>query len=148
MEIFTIGYEGLSQIDFLKYLKHYKINLIADVRHLPLSRKKGFSKSSLDETLNKRNIEYINYRGLGTSKQMRNMLISTGDYKTFFNEYKKEIRCKSENINDLYKILVDGKRIALLCYERDAKKCHRSVVADEIKKLNGNGLKITHIKPI
>jgi len=148
MEIFTIGYEGLSQIDFLKYLKHHKINLIADVRHLPLSRKKGFSKSSLGETLNKRNIEYKNHRGLGTSKQMRNMLNTTGDYKIFFNEYKKEIRCKSENIIDLYKILVAGKRVALLCYERDAKKCHRSVVADEIKKLNGNGLKITHIKPI
>ena len=55
MEIYTIGYEGLNQKEFLAWLQHYKINVIADVRQLPLSRKKGFSKNSLNESLAKNN---------------------------------------------------------------------------------------------
>ncbi|MBU4403961.1 MAG: DUF488 domain-containing protein, partial [Actinobacteria bacterium] len=51
--IYTIGYEGLSQKVFLAWLNRYDINVIADVRHLPLSRKKGFSKNSLNELLAK-----------------------------------------------------------------------------------------------
>ncbi len=68
MKIYTIGYEGLKQKAFLAWLQRYEINVIADVRRLPLSRKKGFSKNSLNELLAKNNIEYISYRELGTSK--------------------------------------------------------------------------------
>ena len=45
MDLFTIGYEGLDQRQFIAHLVHNKISVVADVRHLPLSRKKGFSKS-------------------------------------------------------------------------------------------------------
>jgi uncharacterized protein (DUF488 family) len=32
-----------------------------------------------------------------------------------------------------------------MCYEADAKKCHRNILAEEIKKIGGNGLEITHL---
>lgn len=147
MEIYTIGYEGLNQKAFLAWLQRYKINVIADVRQLPLSRKKGFSKNSLNESLAKNNIEYISYRELGTSKEMRSKLLSTGDYKKFFKEYKNKICDKTEQINELYEIVNSGKKIALLCFEHDAHKCHRKIIADEITKIDENGLKIKHIKP-
>ena len=147
MEIYTIGYEGLNQKEFLAWLQHYKINVIADVRQLPLSRKKGFSKNSLNESLAKNNIEYISYRELGTSKEMRSKLLLTGNYKQFFKEYKNKICDKTEQINELYEIVNSGKKIALLCFEHDAHKCHRKIIADEITKIDGNGLKIKHIKP-
>jgi uncharacterized protein (DUF488 family) len=41
-----------------------------------------------------------------------------------------------------------GRNVALLCFERNPQKCHRKVVADELRKLDGNGLKIEHIVPI
>ena len=47
MEIFTIGYEGIDRHQFLAWLNNYNINVVADVRNLPLSRKKGFSKTAL-----------------------------------------------------------------------------------------------------
>lgn len=147
MEIYTIGYEGLNQKAFLAWLQRYEINVIADVRRLPLSRKKGFSKTSLNESLVKNNIEYISYRELGTSKEMRSKLLSTGNYKKFFKEYKNKICDKTEQINELYEIVNSGKKIALLCFEHDAHKCHRKIIADEITKIDGNGLKIKHIKP-
>ena len=42
MEIYTIGYEGLNQKAFLAWLQRYEINVIADVRQLPLKIKNIF----------------------------------------------------------------------------------------------------------
>ena len=47
--ITTIGYEGSTIGDFVAALRHASINVLIDVRELPLSRKKGFSKNQLAE---------------------------------------------------------------------------------------------------
>ena len=89
MEIFTIGYECFDQHQFLTWLNSHNINVVADVRNLPLSRKKGFSKTALSTELDKNNIEYVNYRKLGAPKELRSFLLETKDYHTFFKKYKK-----------------------------------------------------------
>jgi uncharacterized protein (DUF488 family) len=148
MNLFTIGYEGLDQRQFMAHLAHNKISVVADVRHLPLSRKKGFSKSSLAEMLNENDIEYISLRDLGTSKDMRNTLYATKNYAAFFKDYKKLIADKKESLDKILNFLEEGQNVSLLCFERDPDLCHRKIVAEEIRKRNGNGLKINHIKPI
>ncbi len=40
MDLFTIGYEGLDQGQFLSLLVHHSVDVVADVRKLPASRKK------------------------------------------------------------------------------------------------------------
>jgi uncharacterized protein (DUF488 family) len=45
--IATIGYEGSTIDDFVVALLHVSIDVLIDVRDLPLSRKKGFSKNQL-----------------------------------------------------------------------------------------------------
>ncbi len=47
MSIFTIGYEGLDLAAFTGLLARHGIETVVDVRELPLSRKKGFSKQAL-----------------------------------------------------------------------------------------------------
>lgn len=148
MDLFTIGYEGLDQRQFMAHLAHNNISVIADVRHLPLSRKKGFSKSSLTEMLNKNNIEYISLRELGTSKDMRNKLYETRNYAAFFDEYRKLMADKKESLDRILELLENGQKVSLLCFERDPELCHRKIVAEEVKKRNNNGLRINHIKPI
>jgi uncharacterized protein (DUF488 family) len=49
------------------------------------------------------------------------------------------------DIDEILNIVNEGKKVALLCYEKNPEKCHRSVVANEIKKRDGNGLKIKHL---
>ena len=66
MELYTIGYEGLNEKSFLAWLNRYHISIVADVRQIPLSRKKGFSKTALNKILSKHNINYINFQSLGT----------------------------------------------------------------------------------
>ena len=148
MTIFTIGYEGLTADSFIKYLKRYKISCIADVRHLPLSRKKGFSKTAMSELLGSENIRYDSYRDLGTSKEMRDKLYKDYDYRSFFKAYAKSLAGKEATIDKILSDVTHGENVALLCFEKEATKCHRSILARAIKKRDGNGLEIKHIKPI
>ena len=148
MNIYTIGYEGMDQKLFMAYLKRFNISYIADVRHRPLSRKKGFSMTAMAEMLNLNDIEYKNFKELGTSKEMRDKLHSTSDYRSFFIEYKKTIKEHTAQIDEILKIVNQGHNVALLCFEKEADKCHRKVVAEEIKNRDGNGMMIKHIKSL
>lgn len=148
MTLYTIGYEGLDQKIFMAYLKRFNITFIADVRHRPLSRKKGFSKTAMSEMLKAEEIEYKNFKELGTSKEMRDKLYSTGNYKAFFTAYKKLIVDQADSLDEILDIVNQGHNVALLCFEKEAEKCHRKIVAEEVKKKDNNGLTIEHIKSL
>ena len=45
--VFTIGYEGTDIERFIATLKIVDVKVLADVRAVALSRKKGFSKNAL-----------------------------------------------------------------------------------------------------
>ena len=45
--IWTIGYEQATQASVIDALKAAGVEVLADIRYLPLSRRPGFSKSSL-----------------------------------------------------------------------------------------------------
>ena len=143
--LYTIGYEGIDQKDFFNCLKRNNISVVADVRHLPLSRKKGFSKTSLSEFLSVKNIDYINYRELGADKKIRDRLKENGDYDKFFKAMARSVMKHKEQLREINQMLYDGKKVALMCFEKNFKFCHRKIVALGVKKINGNGLKIKHL---
>ena len=82
-EIFTIGYEGRGVEEFISQLKHFHITRLIDVREIPLSRKKGFSKSALKERLEAEKIEYLHFKSLGSPSSIRNKLKQTETTITF-----------------------------------------------------------------
>lgn len=143
--LYTIGYEGVNLEGFLDCLRRNNISVIADVRNLPFSRKKGFSKTSLSEFLSDNDIDYINYRELGADKKLRDRLKESGDYNTFFKVMAVSVLMHKEQLAEINKMVCDGKNVALMCFEKDFKLCHRKVVALGVKKINGNGLKIKHL---
>ena len=49
--IYTIGYEGATVDEVIGALSRVGVEQVIDVRQLPLSRRPGFSKSSLAATL-------------------------------------------------------------------------------------------------
>ena len=148
MEVFTIGYEGLRQDSFIAHLKYWKIDVVADVRDRPLSRKKGFSLTPLKDLLKEHGIEYLSCKDLGAPKELREELYSTWNYQRFFKKYKKTILNGNHSIDHIYDMILDNRRVALLCFERNPDTCHRKVVAEKLKGINGNGMKIVHIKPL
>lgn len=146
MELYTIGYEGLNQQGFLSLLSHYGISVVADVRRVPSSRKKGFSKSGLEKCLSQENIGYISIRDLGTPKDMRARLKASGDYEGFFDEFREMLTERQEHLSNIMALVQNGEKVGLLCFEQDAYKCHRKIVAEEVRRMDGNGLRIHHLR--
>jgi uncharacterized protein (DUF488 family) len=143
-EVLTIGYEGRNIGEFVSRLKNYNVTRLIDVREIPLSRKRGFSKTTLKERLQTEGIEYIHLRSLGSPSEIRNKLKTDWDYDYFFKAYGNYLSQNQDVIAETYNYITDGVN-CLMCFERHANECHRSAVALKIKEHDGNGLKITHI---
>jgi uncharacterized protein (DUF488 family) len=71
MSIYTIGYEGLDMNGFLTLLRTSDVETVVDIRELPLSRKPGFSKNGLGDTLNLNGFEYLHVPELSCPKPIR-----------------------------------------------------------------------------
>lgn len=133
--VYTIGYEGYNIEKFVKKLKDSNIQQLIDVREIALSRKNGFSKGILESELKKGGIRYKHYPSLGSPKEIRHQLHQDLDYKKFFDEYKLHVKDKDvqESIKDV-EGLSKVRKTVLLCFEKDFKFCHRSIIAEELKK--------------
>src|SRR3990167_584374 len=142
--LYTIGYEGRSIDDFVTILKNAGVTRLIDVREIPLSRKRGFSKSSLKQRLEEENIEYAHYKALGSPTEIRHKLRADWDYDHFFEAFSSYLAGKMDVIEEVYEYLSDGIN-CLMCFEQIPEQCHRSCVAKKIKERDGNGLLIKDI---
>lgn len=134
--LFNIGYEGKSVEQFINLLVINDIKLLIDVRKNALSKKYGFSKSQLSRTCESMNIKYVHSPGLGINSDKRKDLKSVADYNRLFSEYETTVLPNARNnINDILKNLGVYKRVALMCFERDAFLCHRGRVVNYLNKL-------------
>lgn len=142
--LFTMGYEGREIDEFVERLKQYGITRMIDVRDLPLSRKKGFSKSALQERLQREQIEYVHIKALGCPPPIRNQVKADGDYEAFFTAYSRYLSDNMDVIGRMRGYLSDG-NVCLICYERSHKACHRSIVASKVREYFGTGVLVKHI---
>ncbi|MRU14747.1 DUF488 domain-containing protein [Roseovarius sp. A21] len=130
-ELYTIGYEGASAEQLIETLCNLQIKVLVDVRELPLSRKKGLSKTSLGQALNDRGIQYLHLKKLGDPKQGRDAA-KAGDYVTFEKVFLQHLNTADaqNSLSELLKI-AGSQKTCILCFERCAHVCHRSYIADE-----------------
>src|ERR1041385_3912514 len=63
--LFTIGYEGRALDELIAMLSAERVERVIDIRELPLSRRRGFSKTPLGEALRAAGIEYVHMRSAG-----------------------------------------------------------------------------------
>ena len=133
--LFTIGYEQAKPAAVLNELKRAKIDLLIDTRAVAASRRPGFSKKQLAAALDEQGIAYIHLQKLGTPAEGR-AAAKSGDTDTLWKIYDKHIKKAEpqEELGELVKLIKSGKRIALLCYCRDPKTCHRSRIVANVKK--------------
>jgi uncharacterized protein (DUF488 family) len=119
----------------LNELEQAKIELLVDTRAVAASRRPGFSKRQLAAELANVGIGYVHLQKLGTPAEGRQAARS-GDYATLWRIYDKHIKKPEpqEELAELVRLIKSGKRIALLCYCRDPKGCHRSRIVANVKK--------------
>ncbi len=133
--LFTIGYELAKPDAVLGELKRAKVKLLVDTRAVAASRRPGFSKRQLAASLDEKGIAYLHLQKLGTPAEGREAARS-GDYKTLWRIYDKHIKTAEAQaeLAELIALVKSGKRICLLCYERDPAQCHRTRIAVNVKK--------------
>ena len=135
----TIGYEGDSIEAYLNKLIENDIRLLVDVRKNPISRKYGFSKRTLSSLLGKMGIDYFHIPELGIQSSDRQELNTQSDYDKLFEKYEKTVlRDQQESLEKLFDLFTENRRIAITCYEKDPRQCHRSRVANAIESLAKN----------
>lgn len=143
---FTIGYEGQNFEHYLNRLIRNNVKLLCDVRKNPLSRKYGFSKSTLSDSLSKLGIDYMHLPELGIVSEKRQELKTQSDYDKLFDEYEKTTLKENSNaINQLHSLMERYKRVAITCFEAEPCQCHRGRVAKALSKLPEWDCPIRHI---
>jgi uncharacterized protein (DUF488 family) len=135
--IYTIGYEGADVAGFVAALKTAGVRLVLDIRAVPASRKKGFSKSPLAAHLADAGIGYRHLRGLGTPKRGREAA-RRGDLATFEAVFRSHLD-EPEALLDFGEAceLAEREPVCLLCMERDPHHCHRLIVAERMAAKTG-----------
>ena len=63
--VFTVGYEGRTPDELIELLARKGVRRVVHVRALPLSRRRGFSKTPLREALGAHGIDYVHLRDAG-----------------------------------------------------------------------------------
>ncbi|MDT3726493.1 DUF488 family protein [Streptomyces sp. DSM 41972] len=132
--LWSAGYEGRDIDSFVASLLDSRIDVVADVRLTPISRKKGFSKTRLGQALAEAGIEYTHLRGLGNPKNNRAPFWD-GRLDVGRARFRGVLRSE-EAQTDLERLAEHARqsRVAVLCFEKDESRCHRQVVLDTVRK--------------
>jgi uncharacterized protein (DUF488 family) len=130
-ELFTIGYEGRTQADLIESLQQAGVSRVVDVRELPLSRKKGFSKTPLAAALASSGIAYEHARALGNPKKYRERY-KAGDTEGGASDYRRHLHNGSSWALIELADSIAGEKTCLLCFEEQHDLCHRAVIAGAI----------------
>jgi uncharacterized protein (DUF488 family) len=130
--LYTIGYEGKTLDEFLGELQEAKVELLIDVRAVAASRRPGFSKTALSGALAERGIDYLHLRPLGTPAAGRQAARAgrTAEMRAIYADQLETPEAELAMVRALAE--AGGRRAALLCFEREAGGCHRSMLAERM----------------
>ena len=133
--VFTIGYEQRSQAELVGVLVQAGVTLLADVRELPLSRRRGFSKTALAAGVGEAGIAYAHERALGNPKPYRDAW-KRGDSAAGIAGYRRHLVEASGSVDALARRVAEG-GVCLLCVEHDPASCHRTLLAEALRERLG-----------
>ena len=145
--IWTIGHSTHPLDEFILMLKSFSIELVADIRSFPGSKRyPHFNKEALIISLPLNGIEYVHLKGLGGRRKTNIDSHNTGWRLDSFRGYADYME------TDLFKKAIEElerlggkKRVAFMCAEAVWWRCHRSLVSDYLKH---QGWTVIHIMSI
>lgn len=133
--IYTIGHSTHSMEWFVEQLQAFHIEVLADIRHFPGSRKfPWFNKENIQATLSYTAIQYVHLPGLGgrrkVSQQSKNNLWHNASFRAYA-DYMETDAFKIA-VSELEEIALK-RTTAFMCSEALWWRCHRSMVSDYLK---------------
>ncbi|MDQ2641360.1 MAG: DUF488 domain-containing protein [Pseudomonadota bacterium] len=140
--LYTIGYEGQSLDSFIGQLQAAGVQQVADVRQTPISRKPGFAKTPLSTALKEAGISYVHLRALGCPKGIRDRYRQERDWDRYTQDFLAHLGKQAASL-DLLIESANQQQTAVLCFETDFNRCHRTYVARAAG--HASGARVLHI---
>lgn len=108
------------------------IDLVLDVRAVPQSRKRGFSRGPLNEFLQAAGIAYRSEPRFGTPTSVRRAYQRSADREAFAAAYRRHLEGQEDLLSAYVDELSAPRNVCLLCLEADPADCHRSLLAEAL----------------
>jgi hypothetical protein len=143
--VWTIGHSTRSSDEFRGVLATHGIELLADVRRFPGSRRlPHFAADVLARDLANSHIYYQWIPALGGRRRSNERSINTGWRHSAFRAYADHAATEefAGGLNDLL-MLAYGLRTAIMCAEVLWWRCHRRIIADILTSL---GVEVLHLR--
>jgi uncharacterized protein (DUF488 family) len=142
--IYTVGHSNRPIREFIALLRAHGIERIVDVRTIPRSRHNPqFNKARLKRSLMHAKIAYSREPLLGGLRRAKKDSVNLGWRNLSFRGFADYMGTEdfAKGFAKLAK-LAAHKKTAIMCAEAVPWRCHRSLVADALKK---RGLRVFHI---
>ena len=141
---FTIGHSNHPLERFVELLRGARIEVLADVRTAPRSRKwPHFDTEALATSLPAAGVRYVHLRGLGGFRRPRPDSPNGAWENESFRGYADYALTEPfEQALDQFKDLAGRARAAMMCSEALWWRCHRRLVSD---RLVAEGWEVLHI---
>jgi uncharacterized protein (DUF488 family) len=143
--IWTVGHSTRTAAELRSVLTAHGIELVADVRRFPGSRRlPQFGAAALEQDLRAARVSYHTFPALGGRRQPVRESVNTGWRHPAFRGYADYL-ATDEFADGLFELLVlaNGLRTALMCAEILWWRCHRRLLADVLVSL---GNEVVHIR--
>jgi len=141
---FTIGYGDYPIELFLYFLQKTGIDTIIDVRSSPYSKYNlYFNRDNLEKSLVKNQIDY-QYMGDKIGGRYSNPSLLFPDGTVNYQKVQNTEQFQ-EGISQVLSIISTGKKIALMCAEKEPERCHRFALISRV--LQSKGIKVIHVRP-
>jgi uncharacterized protein (DUF488 family) len=145
MRIWTIGHSTRTIDEFISLLKENEIQLLADVRAWPSSKRyPQFNKDALAESLNANGIRYEHFPELGGKRKAKPDSRNTAWRNASFRGYADYMETEQfqRGIERLFNVAAETGPTAIMCAEAVWWRCHRSLISDWLK---ARGTEVMHI---
>lgn len=146
--LFTVGYEGATPAALNDALVAGGVEVLVDVRAVANSRRPGFSKRALSAGVDERGLGYLHLRALGTPADGRAAARAGrhAEMRAIFEEHLATDAAQEE-LAGLIGLVRTGRKLCLLCFEREPEHCHRMMIAERVFA-EVEGVALTHLHPL
>lgn len=142
--IWTVGHSNRTIEDFVTLLRSHHVELLADVRRFPGSRRyPHFNQEALGLAVREQGIDYIHFAELGGRRNPKPDSPNLAWRNEAFRGYADYMETE-EFQRGIERLLSEARKrpTAIMCAEALWWQCHRSMIADYLKAA---GAQVLHI---
>ena len=143
-KIWTVGHSSRPLDEFLALLAQHRVEVLADVRRFPGSRRQPqYAQDALAASLARKKIRYCWLPALGGRRRARADSPNGAWRNASFRGYADHMAGEefARGMDELL-ALAAGRRTAILCAEAPWWRCHRALIADQLCAV---GIEVVHI---